>query len=60
MEKVEVNADLMVQRLLKQIESLSKENAQNYALAVQYKAEVDQLKKEAVEEKTDKKEDKKK
>ena len=41
MEKVEVNADLMVQNLLNQISRISKENATNYALAVQYKAELD-------------------
>ncbi len=42
---MELNAELMIQKLQQQIAQLSKENAANYAMAVQYKSELDELKK---------------
>ncbi|SDO78737.1 zinc ABC transporter substrate-binding protein [Halobacillus aidingensis] len=39
-----VNAELMVQHLTQKIAKLSQESAANYALAVSYKKELDELK----------------
>ena len=45
-EQTEANANLVIQKLTQQIADLSKENAINYALAVEKQAKVTELEKE--------------
>lgn len=47
--KVEVNAEIKVKKLLQRIAQLEDENSTNYAIAVEYKAKYDELLKKQTE-----------